>query len=300
MHRFRKLAVALQQAPEDAALIRYAAQVAALGTAESLRFVHVAQLASKTLDEPAKLAAQRSLQTTVDSSLPGGTQNLDVGHDVLAGPLTDELLRYVADQKIDLVLVGRARKDGGRQSLARRLAMKAPCSVWMVPESATAPIRRILVPIDFSDHAEDTLRVAVSLARLCGAECLPLHVYFNEAVITYEGYDQVLRGEEEAAYRKFVAPIDVSGVEMKPIFEEGPNAPHTIERVAQQVGADLLVMGTRGRSRSAAILLGSVTEETMLSTRLPLLAVKHFGAWMNVVQALLDPRFRKGGRLHTD
>ena len=300
MHRFRKLSVALQQVPEDSALIRYAAGIASLGTAQSLRFIHVAQSPSQARDEQAKSAAQHSLRTTVDSSLPGGVQNLDIGHEVLAGPLTDELLRYVTDHKIDLLFVGRARKDGGRQSLARRLAMKAPCSVWMVPESATAAIRRILVPIDFSDHAEDTLRVAVSLARLCGAECLPLHVYFNEAVITYEEYDQVLRGEEEAAYRKFVAPIDVSGVVMSPIFEEGPNVADTIERVAHRVGADVIVMGTRGRSRSAAILLGSVTEETMLNTRLPLLAVKHFGAWMSLVQALLDPRFRKGGRLHTD
>lgn len=300
MHRFRKLAVALQHTPEDAALVRYAAHVAGLGTTESLRFVHVAQPAGKTLDEQAKLAARRSLRTALDSSLPGGVQNVDVGHEVLAGPLTDELLRYVTDQKIELVFVGRARKDGGRQSLARRLAMKAPCSVWMVPESATAAIRRVLVPIDFSDHSEDTLRVAVSLARLCGAECLPLHVYFNEAVITYEEYDQVLRGEEEAHYKKFIEPIDASGVEMTPIFEEGPNVANTIERVAQRVAADLIVMGTRGRSRSAAILLGSVTEETMLNTQVPLLAVKHFGAWMSVVQALLDPRFRRGGRLHTD
>ena len=47
-------------------------------------------------------------------------------------------------------------------------------------------------------------------------------------------------------------------------------------------------MGTRGRSRSAAILLGSVTEETIIETGLPLLAVKHFGARMGVLQALLD------------
>jgi hypothetical protein len=85
-----------------------------------------------------------------------------------------------------------------------------------------------------------------------------------------------------------------------PLFDEGANAAHAIERVAEREQADLIVMGTRGRSRSAAILLGSVTEQTLIETRLPLLAVKHFGARMSVLQALLDRRFLHSGGLHTD
>jgi hypothetical protein len=66
-----------------------------------------------------------------------------------------------------------------------------------------------------------------------------------------------------------------------------------IGRVAAREGADLVVMATRGRSRSAAILLGSVAEETIVETRVPLLVVKHFGARMGVLQALLDRSFRR-------
>jgi sulfate permease, SulP family len=143
--------------------------------------------------------------------------------------------------------------------------------------------------------------VATSLARLGGhVECLALHVYFNEAVIAYEGYDQVLRGREREAYQQFVAPINCQGVPVQPLFEEGANVAHVIGRVAQQHGADAIVMATRGRSRSAAILLGSVTEEMILSTTVPLLAVKHFGARMGVLQALLDRRFWHKGAVHTD
>ena len=59
-------------------------------------------------------------------------------------------------------------------------------------------------------------------------------------------------------------------------------------------------MATRGRSRSSAILLGSVAEEMILATRVPLLVVKHFGARMGVLQALLDRRFWHKGALHMD
>ena len=60
------------------------------------------------------------------------------------------------------------------------------------------------------------------------------------------------------------------------------------------------MMATRGRSQSAAILLGSVTEEMIIETPMPLLAVKHFGARMGVLQALLDRRFWQQGGLQTD
>jgi nucleotide-binding universal stress UspA family protein len=196
--------------------------------------------------------------------------------------------------------VGHKHQTPGRRAIARRLAMKAPCSVWMVPEGSPAAISRILAPLDFSDHSEDTLRVAVALARLSGAECVPLHVYFNEAVATYEGFDEVLRGQEQAAYERFIANIDCAGISLTPLFEEGANVAHVIGRVAERIAADLIVMGTRGRSRSASILLGSVTEAAIMESRLPLLAVKHFGARMGVLEALLDPRFMYRSGLRTD
>ena len=59
--------------------------------------------------------------------------------------------------------------------------------------------------------------------------------------------------------------------------------------MVEQHEVDLIVMATRGRSRSAAILLGSVTEEMILATGVPLLAVKHFGARLGVLQAALGP-----------
>jgi sulfate permease, SulP family len=297
MHRYRHLMVGLARAESDAELIRYAARVARLGTADVVRFVHV--LPGPGSNEHDRSLAELQAETAPHfTGVPEGTR---VSYHVLHGPLLDQLLTFVADMQIDLLLVGHGLEDPGRRALARRLAMKAPCSVWMVPEGAPPDLRRILVPIDFSEHSADSLRVATSMARLSGrAECLALHVYFDEAVITYEGYARVLRGQEQQAYRQFVAPIDCQGVTVTPLFEEGPHIASVIARVAERHQADLIVMATRGRSRSAAILLGSVTEEMIIQARVPLLAVKHFGARMGVLQALLDRRFRHGGELHTD
>jgi hypothetical protein len=58
-------------------------------------------------------------------------------------------------------------------------------------------------------------------------------------------------------------------------------------------------MATRGRSRSASILLGSVTDDTILETRIPLLVVKHskYG-WACLAAA--DRRFRQRSGPQTD
>jgi nucleotide-binding universal stress UspA family protein len=297
MHRFRNLMVGLARTDLDEQVLCYAAAVARLGTAQQVRFVHVlpgpmAFPLAEGYDQ-----VLEKLQSAVRGHFAGLPEAVQLSFEVLSGPLMDRLLAQAAERETDLFFVGHRQNQPGRRALARRLAMKAPCSIWMVPEGAAPGVRRILVPIDFSDHAADALAVATSLARLLGLpECLALHVYFNEARATYEEYDQVLRGREDDAFRRFLAPINCQGVRVVPAFEEGANVPHVILRAAKKQQADLIVMATRGRSRSAAILLGSTTEDTIIDTPVPLLVVKHFGARLGVLQALLDRRFlRKEG-----
>jgi nucleotide-binding universal stress UspA family protein len=297
----QRLVALLNRADSDADLIRFVAMFASWGTLQTVEFVHVLPESPSRETGVAHESILSDLERKVAQNfVKVSDASVHVSTAVLAGPMTDRILAHLADQQADLILVGDLGAGHARRALARRLAMKATCSVLLVPEKSPTQVRQILVPIDFSPHSEDTLRVAVSLARLSGAACRPLHVYFNEAVVTYEEYDQVLRGQEQAAYDKFIQSLDCRGVDIRPLFEESANVPHAIGRVAEREGADLIVMGTRGRSRSASILLGSVADEMMLETRIPLMAVKHFGAQMNVLEALLDRRFRQGGRLHTD
>lgn len=80
---------------------------------------------------------------------------------------------------------------------------------------------------------------------------------------------------------------------MIPLFEEGANVAHTIHRIAVEKGVDLKIVSTRGRSRSATILLGSVAEGVIMEARTPVLVVKHFGAQLGFLQVLLNRRFRQ-------
>jgi nucleotide-binding universal stress UspA family protein len=293
MHRFRHLLVGLARAEEDASLIRYAALLARLGTAAEVRFVHI--LGTAPLDSHDR--ALSDLRDAVAKHFTGVPEGVRVYQNVLKGPLLDRLLSCSAEQEADLLLIGHRHDHSGQRSLARRLAMKAPCSVWMVPQDAPPRVERILVPVDFSDPAADQMLVATSLARLVNVpEVKALHVYFEESRVTYEEAEQVRLGEEEKALDQFLAPLDLKGTRVEPLFTQSSDPASAILRVADEQQADLIVLATRGRSRSASILLGSVTEGVIMQARRPVLVVKHFGARLSLLQVLLDRSFwrRKG------
>ncbi len=300
MERFHHLMVGLTRTERDTDLIRYAAMLARLDTAGEVRFVHVLPNPGTGSESPAHDSALKEMERQIGDSFLNVPDSVKVYCDVLKGPLVDRLLSFAAEQEVDLMLVGhRPDHPPGQGSLVRRLSMKAPCSIWIVPDGSPSTLKKILVPIDFSEHSADAMLVAASMARLApSAECLPLHVFFNEAVLTYEEDDPIARGQEEKAYRKFMEPIDCRGAKITPLFIEGANAAHTIHRVAKEQLVDLKVMATRGRSRSAAILLGSVTEGVIIEARTPVLVVKHFGARLGFLRLLLDRTFRQKSSPH--
>ena len=288
MKQYRRMMVCLSCTDDDASLIQYVGMSARLDTLDEIRFVHVVP-GSGELNEVAATAQQR-VESTVAESVGQTWPNIRIRCDVLAGPLLDRLIQYSADEQIDLLMVGHRLSQPRRGALGRRLAMKAPCSVWMVPAGTPTAVRRILVPCDFSQHSAEAATVAISLAQVAAAECIVLYVYLNESRAEHEEYEGLVRGHEEAVLAEFLAPLDTSLVQVTPVFAEGIDVADVIKREAEQRQVDMIVMSTRGRSPSAAILLGSVTEQVIIDSHMPLLAVKHFGAQLSALQALLGDR----------
>jgi len=270
--------VALSGQDSDAGVLDDAAMISRVLPGISTLAVHVA--------DPA--APRRDMAGTVESRLPGATC------EIASGDVLDSILELSAGRGCDLILLGHKRQARRRRSLARRLAMKAPCSIWMVPDAAPATIQRVLVPVDFSPRSADSLGIATSICEAAGLdECLALHVYFNDAAVTFDEFDEILREDAGRAFDIFTAPVDLHGVFARASFVEAPNVAQTILRVASEQASDLIVMGTRGRSASAAVLLGSETEQSLMGATVPVLAVKHFGARLRLFQALRDQRVQR-------
>jgi len=139
-----------------------------------------------------------------------------------------------------------------------------------------APIHTtILHPTDFSDRSAHALRLACSLARDYGARLVVLHVAepppppYEQGVMLPTSVDL---DEERADLERLAVPDDdVIRVERR--FEKGDPATVTL-RVADEVRADLIVMGTHGRTGLSRLLMGSVAEQVVRRARCPVLTVK--------------------------
>jgi len=291
---FNSVTVALAMTQEDQELLRYAAELARLGIGKEFHFVHVITPYEKRHNSAASAKAltnrlAEQVKPYFQASLPL------VKTDYLAvegSNRIDSLVQFSLARQSDLILLGHRKNRSGQRSLARRLAMITHCSVWMVPEQSYPILQRILVPVDFSAPSADSLSEATALARLANIpECLALHVFFDESVIRYDEHEDIVRGEEAAAFAYFMYRIDSHGVTVKPAFEEGFNVAQVILRKAEDYNADLIVINTRGHSKAAAMLLGSTTSQVMAQTKIPVLAIKHFGDKVSIMETLLASRF---------
>jgi len=280
--------VALHGTDQDAGLLVYAGMLASKRLIGEMHFVHVLP-DSQSPGEPDRTAATLAgLKAETGRHLGVLPASVRLKHELRSGPLLDRLLEYISTERVDLALVGHRQDHPMRRSLARRLTKLAPCSLLMVPEGSRASLERILVPIDFSPSAATALATAIKLAALVGVEELTaLHVYFDESRTTYDGADEFIRGDEAAHFNAFIEPLETFGVTVLPLFREGVHPAHAIRHVAEELSIDLTVMETRGRTPSAAILLGSVAQETLVESLGPVLIVKRSGTQIGLFRALL-------------
>lgn len=142
-------------------------------------------------------------------------------------------------------------------------------------------IRRILCPIDFSDYSRRALDHAVAIARWYDSSVTVLHVFsaapvaayapgapgFQSIVLTKEDRDQLLAG-----IQRFIDEEAAPGLSITPMLREGSSAPEILHE-AERLPADLLVMGTHGRSGFERLLLGSITEKVLHKAPCPVLTV---------------------------
>ena len=139
--------------------------------------------------------------------------------------------------------------------------------------------RRILVATDFAESAEEALARAVDLGRTHGAELLLLHVF-----VDLPAYPEVSAGRVEAIYEEQRRWVEAElerqarrarsqGLLARPVLRTGAPA-STIAEVAAEERADLVVVGTHGRTGLDRLVVGSVAERVVRLAPCPVLVVK--------------------------
>lgn len=143
-------------------------------------------------------------------------------------------------------------------------------------------IKTILCPIDFSDYSRRALDHAVAIARWYDSTITAFHVYAVPPPAAYglespPPVGMVLtpadRERLTAAMARFVETANASGVPIEIAIGQGTSAANDILQQADAMRADLLTLGTHGRSGFDRLVLGSVTEKVLRKANVPVLTV---------------------------
>ena len=142
-------------------------------------------------------------------------------------------------------------------------------------------IRRILCPVDFSDFSKRSVAHGLAVARRYGSKATVLHVVPPIPAVAYTadipppeltGLTGEEREELRARLLRFAEPGRPSEVRVEAVVREGETVPEILEEAAS-MDADLIALGTHGRSGFERLLLGSVTEKLLRKARCPVLTV---------------------------
>jgi nucleotide-binding universal stress UspA family protein len=137
------------------------------------------------------------------------------------------------------------------------------------------PVHTILHPTDFSDRSQYALHLACALVRDYGARLIVLHVLpippisYGEAMI----YSEFEESRSSSKERLDSLPMPDAEIHALRLLEEGEPT-EVILRVAQEIPADLIVLGTHGRTGLTRLVMGSVAEAVVRKAACPVLTVK--------------------------
>jgi len=141
-------------------------------------------------------------------------------------------------------------------------------------------LKKILWATDFSDEAQEALLYADAFAKAFKANIVALHVIPDFSAALYDAA-YVIKGElvrkvaavKKDAEEKLKALQKARGLSFKSIVKEGTAAKVIID-VAEKEGVDLIVIGRRGMSAIEKLFIGSVANQVLRNSPVPILVTK--------------------------
>lgn len=236
--------------------------------------------------ERARAHLADSLEKTAGGEFP-------IRSEVALGHPFDEIVSAVGAHRVDLLVMGSkglSHRDDVTGFTAAKCVRKSPAKVLLVRERHQGPYRKIVACVDFSETADLAVQHAVHLARQDGAQLELLHVvrklhlgmlgldYLSldlESAPTFEKSPPNLEREVQERLRS--QPEDTSGLDISIAIVESPSIGRGVIEHLNETGADLVVMGTRGRTGLNRLLMGTIAEKVIHSSPCSVLAIKPEG-----------------------
>lgn len=296
--------IGLDLSAMDDILLEYTAKIAAYLDPEKIYVMHVA----KEIDLPEDIMKQypglvkplsESIKEEIDKNLDKYfSKDLKDKCELIIeeGNIENRMIDEVKKKDIELVLLGRKTGLKGEGLKAHKLAKLLPCTIAFIPEVLPSIINKILVPTDFSDNAKLAIEFASLLSNMNeGTTISCFHAYhvpqgYHSTGKSYQEFADVMRENAKKRYNLYIDFLEneenVScGYELCDNGDEGEE----IYSHAVRERYDAIVMGSKGRTGAASLLLGSTAEKLLeFNKQIPIFIVKDKKRNMSFIEALLS------------
>jgi nucleotide-binding universal stress UspA family protein len=213
-------------------------------------------------------------------------EGVDITTSILEG---EDSYNFISDEavknKISMIIMGRRGRTGLKRlmmgSVTSRVIGHAPCNVLVVPRAAKVEFKNILVATDGSKYSAAAASEAIGLAKRNASKLTVISVVPSELMtptdIEFSMPQRELIAEKEMheAEKNARAVKDAAqkeGVTVQAFVMSGKPADAIIE-TAREKGADLIVLGSHGKSGIEKLLMGGVTERVIVLTACAVLVV---------------------------
>ncbi len=291
MYELKKIVVSVDLSELDEEVIRYASVITEIMDADRIYFVYIA----KNLNLPKEVAKNYSdvlapvdetikheVKATVETYF-SERKDTKSTIEVMEGNPTDKLLKYIRRKDADLVICGRHANKANIKVNIRRIAELSGCSALFVPKNADIKIDHLVVAMDFSQNADNALEQALQIAKAGNdVKVYGHHVYtvpsgYSRTGKSYEEFADIMLENAKKDAHSFFKKYHISDKDctMTYSLSEDDKVHDELDDFAENHDADMILVGSRGRTAAASILLGSVSERLLhYDNNIPLFVVK--------------------------
>ncbi|MDD3245614.1 MAG: universal stress protein [Methanosarcina sp.] len=140
--------------------------------------------------------------------------------------------------------------------------------------------KKILIPTDGSENAKKAVAYGINIARATGAEVCALYVVSTEnagtarTVMGWAGAFEEYLANQGGVATAYVEKLGKeAGVKVEPMYLKGSPAEKILE-YAEESNIDLIVMGTQGLTGIQRFLIGSVAENVLRHSKIPVMIIR--------------------------
>lgn len=272
MNTTNKIVVGLELNYIDSYILSYLKTVSFYLKPEEIKFVniHKEELPDDILEKFPELVENiddHFIKEMVEETANISVLDTSLTYQALQGTILEEILKAANEPDVDLLVIGRKNEIHNRHLHYRKIIRKAVSSVLIIPEKEINTLSKILVPIDFSEYSRFSIKEAIELASTSKARIVLQNIYevptgYSKTGKTFLEFANIMEHNAQEKCSQFLKSIDFKGVDYEVIYtlNDSGSTSKTIEDTIIQSKPDLLILGSKGKNKFSAVLVGSTAE----------------------------------------